>query len=526
MPYRYSQLDRENLEWFANNLKPHTLCSIELRQGKMRGVYPTKLEFTYPITAIAGKNGSGKSTMLALACCAYHNRTNGYVPPERNQPYYTFRDFFVSTDDEEKPEGIEIKYVFLGHWKNAKTGEWYTYGSQMRRKRRGGKWNDYSRRLDRNVVFLGIQRIVPPSERKTECSYSRKFRSTAIDQKTRERILEVAGRVMGKHYTSLDLRTVDRRRLFVVDRQTQHYSGFNMGAGENAIFTILIELFSAGEGALLVIDEIELGLHEEAQRIFVEELKKICRELHCQIICSTHSGAVLDALPPEGRKFIETYHRRTEITTGISSAYAVGRLSGRGMEELKVLVEDVMGENIVQEFLPLTLRRRVHIVPVGSDQAVLRQLAAHFREKDYSCVAILDGDKIKEAGQAREAVKRNLETRYNGWTEETFDNWLDRHLRYLPGEVCPEKWLLKGVTPEICRELSELWGAGQGEIAQIMEEAQGCAVHTEFHFISERLGLPETHVRTDVIRAIAGAYPQERRAVVDPIEEILREFER
>ena len=37
-----------------------------------------------------------------------------------------------------------------------------------------------------------------------------------------------------------------------------------MGAGENAIFTILIELFSAGEGALLVIDEIELGLHEEA----------------------------------------------------------------------------------------------------------------------------------------------------------------------------------------------------------------------------------------------------------------------
>ena len=37
-------------------------------------------------------------------------------------------------------------------------------------------------------------------------------------------------------------------------------------------------------------------------------------------------------------------------------------------------------KNIVQEFLPSALRRRVHIVPIGSDQAVLRQLAAHFRE--------------------------------------------------------------------------------------------------------------------------------------------------
>ncbi|MEI3363534.1 MAG: AAA family ATPase [Oscillospiraceae bacterium] len=98
---------------------------------------------------------------------------------------------------------------------------------------------------------------------------------------------------MGKQYTSLDLRTVDRRRLFVVDRQAHHYSGFNMGAGENAIFTILIELFSAGEGALLVIDEIELGLHEEAQKAFIEELKKICKERHCQIICSTHSEQYL-----------------------------------------------------------------------------------------------------------------------------------------------------------------------------------------------------------------------------------------
>ena len=157
MPYRYSQLDKDNTEWFKNDLKPCTLCGIHLRAGKMRGIYPVHIEFEYPITAIAGRNGSGKSTILALACCAYHNRTGGYVPLDRNKPYYTFKDFFVSTDDEEKLEGIEIKYVFLGDWKSSKTGMRYTRGSQIRKKRRGGKWNDYSRRLSRNVVFLGIQ---------------------------------------------------------------------------------------------------------------------------------------------------------------------------------------------------------------------------------------------------------------------------------------------------------------------------------------------------------------------------------
>ena len=69
-----------------------------------------------------------------------------------------------------------------------------------------------------------------------------------------------------------------------------------MGAGENAVFSLLIELFSAGKNTLLVIDEIELGLHESAQKRLIQELKKLCLELHCQIICSTHSCTILDYL--------------------------------------------------------------------------------------------------------------------------------------------------------------------------------------------------------------------------------------
>ena len=523
MPYQYSQLDRDNANWFANNLQPLTLEAIAIQGGKIRGVYPVYLNFEYPITAIAGRNGSGKSTMLALACCAYHNTPRGYIPLDRTKPYYTFRDFFISTYDEEKPEGIVLSYCFLGDWMNSKTGERYNHGWQTRKKRQGGKWTDYERRPKRNVVFLGIQRIVPPSEKKTERSYSSRFRSTAIDEETKKQILEIAGRIMGKRYTSLDLRTVDKRRLFVVDRQIHHYSGFNMGAGENAIFTILIELFSAGKGSLLVIDEIELGLHEEAQRALIEELKKICKDLKCQIICSTHSSHILDALPPEGRKFIETYQNTTTITSGISSAYATGKLSGQGTEELTILVEDDVGKDIIREFLSVDLRHRVRIIPIGSDQAVLRQLAAHFREKDYSCIAFLDGDKHREVREAKESIKRFLEKRYNNLSEEEVDAWLASHLRYLPGETCPEKWLLNSITSPICSELSTLWGSG-ADTARIIEAAQGCNTHAEFHFIAEHIGIPVETIRTDIIRKIATAY-SDSEAIVSIIQNILQEFE-
>lgn len=141
-------------------------------------------------------------------------------------------------------------------------------------KKKGGKWDKYDKRPLRNVVFLGIQRIVPPSERKTERTYSGRFTSTQVAEDTKKEILEIASRVMGKTYTLLDLRTVDKRRLFVVDHKDKHYSGFNMGAGENAVFSLLIELFSAGKNSLLVVDEIELGLHEEAQTRLIQELKK------------------------------------------------------------------------------------------------------------------------------------------------------------------------------------------------------------------------------------------------------------
>ncbi|MCJ7502068.1 MAG: ATP-binding protein, partial [Acidobacteriia bacterium] len=65
MSYRCSQLDKDNLGWFPNDPSRATLLAIEVAWGKIRGLQDIKVEFKYPITAIAGKNRSGKTTILA-----------------------------------------------------------------------------------------------------------------------------------------------------------------------------------------------------------------------------------------------------------------------------------------------------------------------------------------------------------------------------------------------------------------------------------------------------------------------------
>ncbi|WP_446751584.1 AAA family ATPase [Variovorax sp. S12S4] len=79
------------------------LRRILLRSGVFRGLNSLDITFEYPITAIAGKNGAGKSTILALACCAFHNADDGFKLPRRRNSYYTFSDFFIQNSAETSP---------------------------------------------------------------------------------------------------------------------------------------------------------------------------------------------------------------------------------------------------------------------------------------------------------------------------------------------------------------------------------------------------------------------------------------
>lgn len=83
MPGRNLSNDEQHLLGFweapPNNLARPLLRAIEITGGNgLRTLGSVRLPFNYPITAICGKNGTGKSTALALAALAFHRQIGMY----------------------------------------------------------------------------------------------------------------------------------------------------------------------------------------------------------------------------------------------------------------------------------------------------------------------------------------------------------------------------------------------------------------------------------------------------------------
>lgn len=493
MPYAYSQVDKSNLDWFDKDTSKATLIRLEVRKGSLRGLQDIKIHFRYPITAISGKNGTGKTTLLACAACGFHNDPDGFKPISRRVPYYTFSDFLVQSAEEVPPSGIFISYQILhDHWRkspNVPTG--IGLGWQFRRKNPQGKWNKYDKRVNRNVVYLGIERVVPHSEKSVSKSYRHRFHKEQ-NEGYEEIVRGTVGRIVGRPYEEFYYKKHSKYRLPMVQSRGRLYSGFNMGAGENALFEIFTTIHACPGSLLLVIDEIELGLHEEAQTRLIQELKKLCAKRHIQVICTTHSSRILSSLPPEGRLHLQKDGEVTKAIPEISAEYAAGLMSGLQSAELDIFCEDRIAQNILSLALPNDIRARVRIMPIGSAAAVVRHMAARFKENSSREVCgFLDGDKgLKK----QEHVNLFIKTLEQVKDQSEATQWIENRLGFLPGDTWPEKWVLSKHQDNAFDKLPGELGVSTETLGALLEEASLVDKHRELQTLSEKLNLPRSTI--------------------------------
>jgi predicted ATPase len=519
--YRESQIDKQLSNWFVNDFSRQLLRNITLKSGAFRGLNALDINFTYPISAIAGRNGSGKSTILALACCAYHNVPGGFKLAKRRTSYYTMSDFFFQHSGEIAPDGVDIHYNFAVDTITAfdpvlkKFVPKPQIGYQRRWKSKGGKWNDYDLRLGKTVVFLGIERIVPHSERSQSKSYSKVFTDKS-PKGWEAKVMEAVGLILGRTYSSFKYLEHSKYNLPIVQVGPNMYSGFNMGAGENALFEIFSAIYGCGEGSLLVLDEIELGLHAEAQRKFIERLKLACLETHTQIICTTHSKEIFDALPNDARFYVESVNGKSRTTSSISSEFAFSKMGVKGLKEAIVLVEDDVARTILQFALPVSVRSRIDIKVVGSASALSRQLAAiHVRGEGVPIIAIFDGDQ-------RDKETTNLKHARSMAEKATpeFDAWFRKHIHYLPGDTWPEAWIIQKSLDSVSA-LSLYLGIEEDELTQKLETAMQAGKHSEFFELAIQLGIDKQDCRLQLAMHTRNTFPDEYASLISFISQTL-----
>ena len=521
MSYSYSDVERANLKWFENDHSRQSLKRIHLQKGAIRGLKLLSIDFSYPIAAIAGKNGCGKSSLLAIAACAYHNSPTGWKLPDRTASYYTFSDFFIQSVSDAKLEGISIGYGILhNRWRGASGAEtWAGLGFQIREKKKSGKWNDYDTRVLRPAAFLGIDRVVPPSERSVFRNYRSQFSGKKAKGDWEDATRECVARILGQPYEDFEVHSHARYRLHLVSCRGMRYSGLNMGAGEKALFELVGALQACPDGALILVDEIELALHESAQRRLITELSLICNRKKLQIICTTHSPIILESLPPEARFLVSPGTGQTNITPGITPAFAAGRMGEHNSDEASVYVEDWIAEGLLKRYLSRDLLSRIKIVPIGSHSAVVHQMAARFLDsRKQATVALLDGDQRAALGAHMKRFSGLIDSKSKD------SSWAKDRCSFLPGDDSPERWVLSRA-----RELSEpvlrdhFRVENGAEIFEALDQALLIGDHRELYTFSTVLGMIESDSWRDLCQIVAAKFPDALNEVRDLIKKQLAE---
>ena len=413
----------------SNAHRDDTLEEVHIK--RLRGIRDVRFPFEYPVSVLAGPNGCGKSTVLFACACAYDVPGRGQrdFGPGSLFPDFTSRQRAVSSDAAQDTE-LEFHYLYRGErasmswrrrrsWKRSFTG------------RNGG------RQPQRQVYLRTLANLTNPSEVRSVLQLGRKqVRTETLSAE----LLIFAHRILPWRYRNLDLVSGPASDLLFAEVEglgETRYSEFHMSSGERSILRISKDV-SRLDNALVLIDEIDTGLHPYTQQQAMLELQRSALRQRLQIVVASHSPVVLDSVPPEARIFLDRDAETGQVRRAPPYRDIFQRaLYGQSRDQLSILCEDAVAEGVLRGILDVL---NVELGLLHGDVVIGRntgrdEFPGHVRtlakfDKLSGFILVLDGD------------SRALEDRLQAVAEQ---HGHAVQLLFLPGDSPPEQWLWDAV---------------------------------------------------------------------------------
>lgn len=312
------------------------LKSLEIQN--LKGLINLTIDFTErPLTAILGPNGVGKSTILhAIAC------VNNPVQSPFSTVNHRFSEFFTPTTHsawagssfdaiQDYRDGVNLYTNHITNFRKVRE-----------------RWSPrYVTRIDRYVSYIGIRTCVPRIESETQQARIQ-FNTTPLNDNVSNKVRQLAGEIMNRNYNSYSTHRSGAYKTYIgVSSNGVTYSSLSMGAGEQRIFYILSEVIKAPNNGLIIIDEIDLLLHQDALFRLVTRLNTIAEQKKLQIIFTTHAQSLLELDFLAIRHLYPTPTKTLCFTS--TKPDALHRLTGKQIRPLELFVEDDLAHALIKK---------------------------------------------------------------------------------------------------------------------------------------------------------------------------------
>jgi AAA15 family ATPase/GTPase len=388
------------------------------------------------ITAILGPNGSGKSTVLhALACC--------YQPiDETITSNYRFSDFFLPNTDAQW-QGSELT---LTH-SYRKNQEEINNHPELYKK--SDRWTIYARRPKRQVYYLGINNYIPIIESEKQRTKIEYTTTTLSDDLTRT-LLEKASYIFNKQYTAYNKHKSRKGKTYIgVESNGTRYSALSMSAGEQKVFLLLETIFKADKYSLILIDEIDILLHNLALARLLEIIADRANNKNLQIVFTTHRESVIELSNLLNvRHIINQVDRinQTEKTFCFNETKpdAIHRLTGLQTRDIEIFVEDDLAAAIVKKVVSsLKIQKYVEIKKFGAASNCFTTVAGLLisQQNIDKSLFVLDGDILITTEEQQKCINKAITG--HGNNIEAYKNKALQHIKKLnlPKNNNPEAYL-------------------------------------------------------------------------------------
>lgn len=197
---------------------------------------------------------------------------------------------------------------------------------------------------------------------------------------------------------------INKRAFLIEKTNNEAYSSYNAASGEEALLNILIDIDRAPKDALILIDELECGIHPNVQRKLADVIQYIAWTKKQQFVLTTHSATLLSAFPQKSRKLIDiTPDDKYCVISKPAVNTVFSKMDSMAHPLITLYCEDGLAKYIIRQMLVQINKQKkyfdrlVNIVTSGAVNDVDNDYNRHKRnfsqfipKKGYCCV--FDGD--------------------------------------------------------------------------------------------------------------------------------------